>query len=297
MLFKTDKDTFFQKKITLNHRGSILVMQSPVVMGILNLTPDSFFDGGRYLTESQALKQAEKMLSEGAAIIDVGAVSTRPGAETVDYREEHRRLFPVLKKLAAEFPEAILSVDTTHHQIAEEALNTGASIINDISGGSFDEEMFATVSKFNAAMVIMHIRGTPADMQDNPQYDNVVKEVMYFLSAQVRKAREAGIADIIIDPGFGFGKTVRHNFELLANLELFGIFQCPVLVGLSRKSMINKTLGIKPESALNGTTVLNTIALLKNADILRVHDVREAIEAIKLIKEVKDCDNSGNGTG
>jgi dihydropteroate synthase len=268
----------------MNCNGKLLDLSSPVVMGILNITPDSFYDGGKYPTAGNALIQAERMISEGAAIIDVGAVSTRPDAVEIDEKEEWSRLKAVLPALRKKFPETIISVDTWRSSVAREAVACGADMINDISGGRFDQEMFKTVADLEIAYIMMHTQGTPAAMQLNPQYDDVVEDVFDFFAENLGRLNKMGVVkNIIIDPGFGFGKTAKHNYELLSMLSKFKSFGFPVLAGLSRKSMIYKILGTKPSEALTGTTVLNTIALLNGADILRVHDVREAVEAIKLV--------------
>jgi dihydropteroate synthase len=268
----------------MNCNGKLLDLSSPVVMGILNITPDSFYDGGKYPTTGNALIQAERMISEGAAIIDVGAVSTRPDAIEIDEKEEWSRLKAVLPVLRNKFPETIISVDTWRSSVAREAVACGADMINDISGGQFDQEMFKTVADLEVAYIMMHTQGTPVAMQLNPQYADVVEDVFDFFAENLRKLNKMGVRkNIIIDPGFGFGKTAKHNHELLSRLSKFKSFGFPVLAGLSRKSMIYKILGTQPSEALAGTTVLNTIALLNGADILRVHDVREAVEAIKLV--------------
>lgn len=265
----------------LNCRGKLLDISSPVVMGILNISPDSFYDGGKFNDETDRKTYVEQMLINGAAIIDIGAVSSRPGAADVSEHEEWERLSPVLKELRSCFPGMIISVDTFRSEIARKALEEGASIINDITSGA-DAAMMETVARYNAPYIIMHMQGIPATMQHNPTYENVAKEVLQYLAEKVHESRLKGITDIIVDPGFGFGKTVEHNFKLLKELQLFKILNCPLLAGLSRKSMINKTLRTKPEQALNGTTSLNTIALMKGASILRVHDIKEAKEVVKL---------------
>ncbi|NTW32637.1 MAG: dihydropteroate synthase [Bacteroidetes bacterium] len=252
-------------------------------MGIVNLTPDSFYDGGRFQNIDDVINYVVKIVEEGADIIDLGAISTRPGAKEVTLEEEESRLMPVLKKISSIFPDIIISVDTFRSQIAKMAVNNGAHIINDISAGNFDKDMFSVISELQVPYIIMHIQGNPLNMQNNPVYKNVTTEVIEYLSEKVEILRKLGVNDIIIDPGFGFGKTVEHNYELLKNLEYFSIFELPILVGLSRKSMINKVLGTTPENALNGTTVLNTYAILKGANILRVHDVKEAEETVKLL--------------
>lgn len=257
-------------------------------MGILNITPDSFYDGGKYLYKENWISQTKKMLDEGADIIDIGAVSTRPNAKEISEEEELQRLIPVIKTLKNEFSGIIISVDTYRSKVARQAINEGASIINDISAGTFDENMIQTVAELNVPYIIMHIKGTPENMQQNPVYDDVIKEIMIFFSRRIELCKKAGVNDVIIDPGFGFGKTVEHNYEILKNLELFKIFELPILVGISRKSMINKVLNIRSTDALNGTTSLNTIALLKSANILRVHDVKQASETIKIVSELQN---------
>jgi len=274
-------------QLTLNCSGKLLDVSKPVVMGILNITPDSFYDGGKYLKEKDWLIKTEQMLREGAAIIDIGAISTRPGATAVSQKDEAKRLFPVLKSVRKKFPDAIISVDTSRASITKSAVELGADIINDISAGCFDDKMFHTITAINKPYIIMHIQGSPANMQKNPVYEDVLRDIIKFFSEKINKLKNLGINDIIIDPGFGFGKTVEHNYRLISRLEMFRIFGLPMLVGVSRKSMINKVLKINPADALNGTTVLNTIAILKGANILRVHDVKEAVQTIKIINEIK----------
>lgn len=266
----------------LNCRGRILNIAQPLAIGILNVTPDSFFDGGKFNDENNIFLQAGKMVAEGASVIDIGAVSSRPGAIEISEAEEWQRLEPALKLLTKKFPQLIISVDTCRSSIANKAISAGASIINDISGGIYDPHMFEVLGKLNVPYIMMHMQGTPQTMQAHPSYENVTIDLISFFTKQIQEARACGIKDIIIDPGFGFGKTTSHNFQLLKELSYFKVLNCPLLVGLSRKSMINQTLGIKAAQALNGTTVLNTIALMNGADFLRVHDVKEAIEAIKL---------------
>ncbi len=275
-----DKSTSF----LLNVKKRSIDLSSPVVMGILNITPDSFFDGGKYSGKDAILFQTDKMLNEGAAIIDVGAFSSRPGADEITEEEELNRLIPALRLLIDKFPEAIFSVDTFRSNVARIAIENGAHIINDISGGTFDDDMFTTIADLNVPYVLMHIKGTPRNMQDNPQYVDVVQEVKYFFKNQLRKLKNVGVtSNVILDPGFGFGKTLKNNYELLKDISIFKDLGFPVLVGISRKSMINKVLNISPSEALNGTTVLNTVALLNGANILRVHDVKEAVEAVRLV--------------
>jgi dihydropteroate synthase len=276
-----DKNTSF----LLNGAGWQIDLSTPAVMGILNITPDSFYDGGKYRNNETLLFQAEKMLNEGAAILDIGAVSSRPGAEEVPEDTELERLLPALENLLSAFPDAVISVDTYRSNVARIAVEAGAHIINDISGGTFDEKMFRTVADLNVPYVLMHIKGTPQNMQNNPQYVDVVQEVKYFFKKQLRKLGNTGVTEnIILDPGFGFGKTLENNYELLKDLSAFTDLGYPVLAGVSRKSMINKVLQTTPDTALNGTTVLNTIALLNGAGILRVHDVKEAVEAVRLVE-------------
>jgi len=251
-------------------------------MGILNITSDSFYDGGKYENEKDQLKRVEQMLKEGADFIDIGAQSTRPGAIDIGPKQELEMLSPTITSIRKHFPEAIISVDTWHSKVAKNVYNIGADMINDISGGTFDEEMFNTINEIQIPYILMHTGGKPSDMQENPSYDNVLKEVIYFMSKQIAKLNHIGVNDIIIDPGFGFGKTLEHNFELLKNLNYFSFLESPLLVGISRKSMIYKTLDTNPENALNGTTALHFKALEGGANILRVHDVKEAKECIDL---------------
>jgi dihydropteroate synthase len=282
-----DKSTFFSQKRVFEFNGKKLDFSSPRVMGIVNVTPDSFYRKigglkdwrvGRYYIE-----MVERMVADGACIIDIGAVSTRPGAGEVSVEEEKNRLLPVLKEIRSLHPDIIISVDTFRAEIAGIAAGEGADMINDISGGTFDTQMLDTITELNIPFIIMHIQGTPETMQVNPTYENVTKEVFGFLIHQAKKLEDAGHNMIILDPGFGFGKTVEHNYALLNSLDKLAGFGYPVLAGVSRKSMINRVLNTKPDDALNGTTVLNTIALMKGASILRVHDVKEAVEAVKLV--------------
>jgi len=251
-------------------------------MGILNITEDSFFDGGKHTSEALWMAHTQKMLSEGADIIDIGAASTRPGAKMLVAAEESDILLPVIRSIRRENPDAIISIDTYHASVAEMAVDNGADIINDISGGEIDLNMFATMARMKVPYILMHMKGTPENMQQNPHYENLIAEMMLYFAEKVNKLRLLGINDIILDPGFGFAKTVEHNYQLLQKLDTFKFFELPLMVGFSRKSMINRVLGTTPVQALNGTTVLNTIALLKGANILRVHDVKEAVEAVKL---------------
>ncbi|MBL7805359.1 MAG: dihydropteroate synthase [Saprospiraceae bacterium] len=276
------------QQTTLNCRGRLLDLSTPVVMGILNVTPDSFFDGGRHDDPGHALRQAEKMIREGARIIDVGGASSRPGAETVPEEEELRRVVPLVSQLAAAFPEIILSVDTWRARVAREAAAAGVGILNDISAGRMDDNLYPEVAKSGLPYVLMHMQGTPATMQQAPVYDDVVTEVLDFFIAEIGRLRALGVNDIVLDPGFGFGKTVEHNYRLLNHLSLFtSVTGLPVLAGISRKSMICKVLRVNPENALNGTTALHMVALQQGAKILRAHDVKEAMEVIRLWEAVE----------
>lgn len=272
---------------SLNCGGRLLALDPPVVMGILNLTPDSFYDGGKFTQDSEIRARVEKMLAEGASIIDIGGVSTRPGAAAVPPETEWERIKPALSGLRRQFPEAFFSVDTTSAVVAEKAIDLGADLINDVSGGDGDPAMFEVISRKKAPYILMHMQGTPATMQKSPEYKDVTSEVLSSLISRAKRLQSMGANDILLDPGFGFGKTTEHNYQLLGDLNLFKASGFPVLVGFSRKSMINRVLGTTPENALNGTTVLNTIALIKGASILRVHDVKEAHEAIKLVSQMK----------
>lgn len=276
--------------MTLNLRGQLVSYTQPIVMGILNVTPDSFYDGGRYCKVDEISRRVDQIISEGAEIIDIGAYSSRPGAQDVTAEEEWSRLSQGLEIIRKRCPEAIISVDTFRADVAEKSIvDGGAAIINDISAGMIDAQMFPTVAKLGVPYILMHMQGTPQDMQNQPQYNDVTNEVILFLSEKVLKLRQLGVKDIIVDPGFGFGKTIEHNYTLLRNLGKFKIFNMPMLVGISRKSMIYKPLNITPQEALNGTTVLNTLALANGASILRVHDVKEAVESIKLMKYYTDA--------
>ncbi|MEO5978979.1 MAG: dihydropteroate synthase [Chryseolinea sp.] len=282
MKYQLTNDLFSVRR-TLNIAGSLLNLDTPKVMGILNVTPDSFFDGGRFVTEVEILRQTEKMLSEGATFIDVGAYSSRPGANDITAGEEIRRSTEAIKCIIREFPAAIISIDTFRVKVAEEAILEGATMINDISSGDFDASMPALAVKHSVPYIAMHMKGTPATMKSLAVYDDLIKEIIDYFHQKLSGFRAMGLKDVIIDPGFGFAKTIEQNFALLNNLDYFGILGRPVLVGISRKSMVWKTLEQNPEDALNGTTSLNTIALLKGARILRVHDVKEAMGVIKLV--------------
>lgn len=282
-----DKGTSFSETHMLQCGTKQLDLSGGVVMGILNLTPDSFYDGGKYKSLKEVMIHIEKMIIAGADIIDIGAVSTRPGALTVDVNEEKARLFPVLDSVLKSFPDTILSVDTWRTEIAKECCDMGVGIINDISGGQFDKNMHSMMGNQQAAYILMHIKGIPQTMQQNPVYTDVLADVSTFFEEQLNQPGLAGKKNIILDPGFGFGKSVSDNYCLLDNLNRFLGHGFPLLAGLSRKSMINRILNSSPDDALNGTTVLNTIALLRGASILRVHDVKEAFETIKLTKALK----------
>jgi len=283
--FEKDASTPLQKKI-INVGGHIIDFQIPKVMGIVNVTPDSFFEGSRMKSEEHAVQTVEQMIGEGAVFIDLGAYSTRPGAAEVSEEEEIKRLVPVVKTLAKRFPEAILSIDTFRAKVAEATVFEGAHLINDISAGELDRRMIETVVRLKVPYVFMHMKGSPQTMTKLSQYENVTNEVFSYLSAKIDQLRQAGITDLILDPGFGFAKTIEHNYQLLNQMEIFRSFNVPVLAGLSRKTMIWKVLGIENKDALNGTTVLNTVALTKGADILRVHDVKPAMEAVTLINKM-----------
>ena len=274
--------------IYINVKGRLLDLATPQVMGILNVTPDSFYAGSRMQTEVDIAHRVEQIVVEGARIIDVGAYSSRPNAENVSPGEEMERLRMGLGILRKVQPDAVVSVDTFRADVAKMCVEEyGVAIINDIAAGEMDENMFRTVAALNVPYIMMHMQGTPQDMQQHPHYDNLLKEVFMDFSHKVQQLRDLGVKDIILDPGFGFGKTVEHNYELLAHLEEFRIFELPLLVGVSRKSMIYRLLGTTAQEALNGTTVLDTICLLKGADILRVHDVREAVETVKIVEAMK----------
>lgn len=272
---------------TLNIRGRLIQLDTPKVMGILNVTPDSFYDGGNFNTEKAILGQVEKMLSEGADFIDVGGYSSRPGAIDIKLEEEISRVVPVVKAINNSFPNCHISVDTFRAEVAKRAIDVGAVMVNDISGGSLDDGMFDIIAKNHVPYILMHMRGTPQSMSSQVEYDNILKDIIHYFQLKIDQLRKKGIIDVILDPGIGFAKTIDQNFEVLKHLDHFQILELPTLVGVSRKSLIWKTLKTTPENALNGTTVLNTVALLKGASILRVHDVKEAVEAVKLINFVR----------
>ena len=274
----------------INVNGRLMDLSEPQVMGILNVTPDSFYAGSRSETEKDITRRLHQIIDEGASIIDIGGYSSRPNAEHISMDEEMNRLRNGLEIIRKHSPNAIVSVDTFRADVAKMCVEEfGVAIINDISAGQMDKEMFSTIARLGVPYIIMHMKGTPQDMQVSPQYDHFLKEIFYYFSEKVQELRDLGVKDIIIDPGFGFGKTLEHNYELMNHLEEFSLFELPLLVGVSRKSMIYKLLGTTPEEALNGSTALHTIALLKGANILRVHDVREAVETTKIVQKTKAC--------
>ena len=270
--------------LTLNCNGRLVSLDRPLVMGIINITPDSFYPASRVTNEKEILIRAEKMINEKANIIDIGGQSTRPGAQKLEVAEELGRVIPAVKSLRKAFPDLIISVDSFSSVVALESIAAGASIINDISGGEFDHDIVSVAAAAKVPYICTHIKGTPENMQHKPAYENVTREVLDFFIAKINVAKKAGVSDLIIDPGFGFGKDRRHNFQLLKDLPVFKILERPIMVGVSRKSTIYKTLGITSDEALNGSTVLHTIALLKGAHIIRVHDVKEAVEAVTLVE-------------
>ncbi|MGB7396028.1 MAG: dihydropteroate synthase [Pricia sp.] len=274
--------------MTLNCKGHLVDLTVPKVMGVLNLTPDSFYDGGKYKEEKSAISHTGKMLGEGATFIDVGAYSSRPGADAVSEGEELRRILPVVELLLEKFPDILLSIDTFRSTVADRCLKAGASIINDISAGMLDGNMLATVARHRVPYIMMHLRGTPQTMHQLTDYDNLIIDILRYFSERIAEARTLGMMDIIVDPGFGFAKTLEQNYRLLSELDLFQNMGLPVLAGLSRKSMIYKVLETDPENALNGTTALNMVALINGANILRVHDVNEAVECIRLFEAVME---------
>ncbi|MCF6295969.1 MAG: dihydropteroate synthase [Flavobacteriaceae bacterium] len=269
--------------MTINYKGQLVDLSSPKVMGILNVTPDSFYDGARYKDEKGILLQVGKMLKEGATFIDIGAYSSRPNAKHINEDEELKRIIPIVESILKQFPDILISIDTFRSKIARTCIEAGACMINDISAGQLDNNMMATVASLNVPYIMMHIKGTPQTMQQYTNYDNLVKDILFYFSERIAEARQLGIVDLIIDPGFGFAKTIEQNYQLLNKLELFKMTELPILVGFSRKSMIYKILNSSAAEALNGTTTLNTIALQKGAKILRVHDVKEAMECVKLM--------------
>jgi len=276
----------------INCKGHLIDLDRPKVMGILNLTPDSFYDGGKFKSDSAILGQIEKMLREEATFIDIGAYSSRPKATHISQEEEVARLLPVLEIVVKEFPEVLISIDTFRSHVARKAIDAGACIVNDISGGSLDEHMFQTIAELQVPYILMHMRGTPQNMQQNVLYENLIKDIIFYFSQKVFELRKLGVNDLILDPGFGFSKTLDQNYELLDKLELFSGLELPLLAGLSRKSMLYKLLDTDPARALNATTAANTISLMKGASILRVHDVREAVETVKIFQKMMNKTSS-----
>lgn len=274
-------------KLTINCKGKLIGLHQPIVMGVLNITPDSFYDGGQYQQENAMLRQAEKMLMEGASIIDVGGMSSRPGAEIISEEEELQRVIPAIEHLVKHFPDVVISVDTLRSVVARRAMEVGASMVNDISAGSIDTEMYATVADLGVPYVLMHMKGMPKTMQQNTDYQDIVQEILDFMIQEVGKLRALGVKDILLDVGFGFGKTVEQNYELLKKMHIFKMLDLPILAGISRKSMIYKVLQTFPQEALNGTSALHMVALQQGAKILRVHDVKEAIQVIRLWEQLE----------
>jgi len=272
--------------MTINCRGLLLDLSTPKVMGILNVTPNSFYDGGRFQKETEILNQVAKMLEEGASFIDLGVYSSKPNADFVSEADEVLRILPIVKLLQKHFPDALLSIDTFRSEVAKVALDHGAALINDISAGNLDGQMMATIASYQVPYIMMHMKGTPQTMATLTQYDNIVKEMLFYFSEKVAEARSHGINDLLLDPGFGFAKTINQNYEVLQNMELFQFLELPILVGVSRKSMVHQVLQSTAQEALNGTTVLNTLALTKGAKILRVHDVKEGVECIQLFNKM-----------
>jgi dihydropteroate synthase len=276
----------------INVNGKLMDFSSPKVMGILNVTPDSFFAQSRKQTSKEIIERVKQIINEGASIVDLGAYSSRPNADDVSPKEEMNRLRIALEIIRNEFSDIVVSIDTFRADVARMCVEEyNADIINDIAAGEMDKDMFPTIASLGVPYIIMHMKGTPQNMQDTPKYDNELKEVLYYFSEKVQKLRDLGVKDIIIDPGFGFAKTIEHNYELLNHMEEFQIFDLPILVGVSRKSMIYNLLGTTPQEALNGTTVIDTIALMKGANILRVHDVRQAVENVRIFEKMQECRN------
>lgn len=280
---KDPKDTVFPTNLTLNCGGNLVDLSTPKVMGIVNITPDSFYENSRFTEEKKLLEQVGQQLTDGATFIDIGAMSTRPGSKEISEMEETERLLPALRSVVKEFPSAIISIDTYRSEIAKKAIDLGAHLINDISGGKFDTNMIPTISKLKVPYIMMHTLAKPETMQHNPVYSDVIKEIIQFFSRQLQALRELEVQDVILDPGFGFGKTMEHNYHILKHFNEFNLLHCPLLAGVSRKGMIWKLLEITPQNALNGTTVAHTLALQNGAKILRVHDVKPAVEAIKIV--------------
>ncbi len=284
-----DKTTYFYPNKTLRTGNGLLDLSTPAIMGILNVTPDSFYDGGKFLGGESALRQAEHLILQGADIVDIGGMSTRPGAVVIGAEEEMQRVLPVVTAIRKQFPDVHISIDTVYATTAKAAIEAGAGIINDVSAGKMDAGIIDVAKKYQVPYITMHMQGQPENMQQNPVYGDVVKEVFDFLLQQVIDLDKAGLQDVIIDPGFGFGKTLEQNYALAARLEQFKLIGKPILVGISRKSMICKLLKVNPDKALNGSTALHSILLLKGADILRVHDVKEAVELRKIVQALKNA--------
>ena len=274
--------------MNINCGGKLIDLTKPKIMGILNVTPDSFYDGGKFLNSDKYLMQVEKMLNEGATFIDIGGMTSKPGSKEIPVSEELSRVIKAVENVSNKFPKAIISVDTYRSEVAEESVNSGAQIINDISGGSFDNKMFNTIAKLNVPYIIMHINERPETMQQNPEYEDILFEIGYYFSKKVFKARAAGINDIIIDPGFGFGKELDDNYKILKNLNALMVENIPMMIGVSRKSMIYKKLKITSDQSLNGTTCVNTIGLIQGVNILRVHDVKEAKQCIDIVNSLNN---------
>ncbi len=288
MLITQSAGKFLKRKHSIQLGDAEIDLSIPVVMGIVNVTPDSFYDGGKMEDEATMLKAVETMIEDGATIIDIGAVSTRPGADNISTKVELERLLPAVQAIRQNFPEIAVSIDTFRSWVAVRVIDEiGPIIINDISGGTLDSQMFETVGKMQMPYILSHIKGIPQTIQEDPQYDDVIKEISGFFADKVKRLTKFGVTEVVLDPGFGFGKTLDHNYELLNRLDAFKVFQLPVMAGLSRKSMIWQALDINAQEALNGTSVANAMALLGGADILRVHDVKEAVEAVKIFCEIK----------
>ncbi|MGB1243154.1 MAG: dihydropteroate synthase [Chitinophagales bacterium] len=282
------RNTFFNRKWQINCRGKLLDLDTPKIMGVLNVTPDSFYDGGKYTHDVLILKQAEKMLQDGASIIDIGGMSSRPGAAIIEVGTELQRVIPVIEAVVKEFPDTIVSIDTIRAKVVKEAVEAGAGIVNDISAGSLDVDLLKTVGSLNVPYILMHMQGKPKDMQLNPSYKHVVQDMIGFFVEKIEEVKQAGIKDVVIDPGFGFGKTLSQNYQILQQFDAFRLFDLPLLAGMSRKSMICKLLDVSPSMALNGTTATNMVALQRGASILRVHDVKEAMETVKIAAYLKN---------
>lgn len=288
MLFEKNDSGVYIKKKSINLGGRLISIERPMVMGILNVTPDSFYDGGKYLAEKEIVERVTEIVSEGGDFVDIGGFSTRPGADQVSVEEEMGRVLPAVRAVKKHFPQLPVSIDTFRSEIVKRVIeDVGACIVNDISGGGFDDNMFETVAGLGVPYILMHIQGTPSTMQKKPVYNDVVQDIIFYFSERVKMMKLLGVKDIILDPGFGFGKTLEHNYELINSLDAFKILELPIMVGISRKSMIWKLLGVTSQESLNGSTVLNTISLAGGADILRVHDVKAAVEAIKIVEKVR----------